>query len=97
MAGIGMSLPALNAKSARTAEVEEGVLKREFEARVLYGAFRRSVNGVLLYGAIRDKAGLLRDFRILMVNPAGEKLLGMSAVDLVGWSWKERFPEAASD
>jgi two-component system, sensor histidine kinase and response regulator len=56
-----------------------------------------SLDGVIVYEAERDEAGAIRDFRFTMVNPTAEKLLGMTASDLLGRSLIETFPSIVTD
>ena len=57
----------------------------------------RSLDGIIVYEAIRDESGVLRDLRFEMINPAAEKLIGRSAVDLIGHTFLEKLPTAAED
>lgn len=53
-------------------------------------------DGIIVFEAIRDDAGVPRDLRFAMVNPATEMLTRMEARDLIGQTLLEKFPSAAS-
>jgi len=56
-----------------------------------------SLDGVMVLESIRDKEGVLRDFRLLMVNPATEKLLRQDSSNLLGQTMLEKFPNIIAD
>ena len=56
----------------------------EENRRLLHGVLKNAVDGIVAYEVIRDDQGVLMDFRFLLVNPAAERLLGQSALQLVG-------------
>jgi PAS domain S-box-containing protein len=70
--------------------------EREKSESRLYAIFKGSPDGIVVFEAVRDEAGLVRDFRFVMVNPAVETLLHMNASDLIDQSWVEKFPSDAS-
>jgi PAS domain S-box-containing protein len=56
-----------------------------------------SIDGVIVYDAIRNEAGVLKDFRFTMINPAAEKMMRMKASDLLGKTILEKFPSVGTD
>ena len=56
-----------------------------------------SIDGVIVYAAIRDRAGEVVDFRFEMVNPAAERLMGMTASELLGRTLLQKFPHTVQD
>lgn len=65
------------------------------EADARYRAlFNAMLNPFCLHEAIRDETGRVVDFRYLEVNPAFEKLTGLTSNQLVGRSVLEVFPQA---
>jgi signal transduction histidine kinase/DNA-binding response OmpR family regulator/CHASE3 domain sensor protein/HPt (histidine-containing phosphotransfer) domain-containing protein len=56
-----------------------------------------SLDGMTVYEAVRDKLGVIRDLRFTMVNPAAEKLMDKTSVELVGQTLLETFPSAGRD
>ncbi len=54
--------------------------------------FREMLNGFALHEIICDAAGTPVDYRFLAVNPAFERLIGLSANALVGHTAREAFP-----
>ena len=56
-----------------------------------------SIDGVVVYAAIRDRAGEVVDFRFEMVNPAAERLMGMTASELLGRTLLAKFPNSVQD
>ncbi|MEI9998861.1 MAG: PAS domain-containing protein [Verrucomicrobiota bacterium] len=64
---------------------------------LLDGVLRNSVDGVIACQAVRDAQGNLEDFRVLLVNPAAERLLGRRLQDLVGRGLLEASPDIILD
>ena len=56
-----------------------------------------SIDGVIVYVAIRDRAGEVVDFRFEMINPAAERLMGMTASEVVGRTLLQKFPSTMQD
>ena len=56
-----------------------------------------SLDGVIVYEAVRKKSGQLVDLRFVMVNPAAEKLMNMTASKLIGRQMRELFPSTVTD
>ncbi|HSN87322.1 MAG TPA: ATP-binding protein [Thermoanaerobaculia bacterium] len=68
----------------RLAEVPESLL-----ASVVEG----SLAGVMVYRSIRDGAGEIFDFDLLLVNPAALRMLGRPASDFLGRRMSEVYPD----
>ena len=51
---------------------------------LLHRVLDASTNGIVAAAALRDVAGAIEDFEIILVNPAAERMLKKAAVDLVG-------------
>ncbi len=54
--------------------------------------FREMLNGFALHEIIYDAGGYPADYRFLAVNPAFERMTGLSAKDIIGRSVKEIMP-----
>lgn len=63
-------------------------VEREFET-----LFRQMLDGFALHEIILDEAGQPADYRFLAVNPAFERMTGLSASDTVGRTVLEVMPE----
>ena len=78
-------------------------LRRSAETGLRYSRERlttilnSSLDGVILYEAVRDKAGVIRDFRFAMVNPATERLMRQDSSELLGHTLLEKFPNVITD
>jgi two-component system sensor histidine kinase/response regulator len=79
--------------SARKRAEKELAESRERLNTILNG----SIDGVVVYEAIRDRAGEVVDFRFEMVNPAAERLMGMTASELLGRTLLAKFPNTVQD
>lgn len=55
--------------------------------------FARMIDGFALHEVVRDAEGRAMDYRFLEVNPAFERLTGLSAAQVVGRTQKEVLPE----
>jgi len=60
------------------------------------GLFTHMSNGFALHQAIRDASGKMIDYRFLEVNPAYEKMTGLSRENLLGKRVKEVLPKTES-
>jgi len=89
---IGFLGVATDVTARKKAEQESKVSGERLNA-ILNG----SLDGVIVYESIRDDAGVLRDLRFAMVNPATEKLMRMDAYDLIGHTLLEIFPNVVAD
>ncbi len=67
---------------------EERRLKQDYEI-----LFREMLNGFALHEIICDKSGTPVDYRFLAVNPAFERMTGLTADQAVGGTVLEIFPE----
>src|SRR5450631_1590658 len=54
--------------------------------------FREMFDGFALHEIIRDAAGIPVDYRFIAVNPAFERMTGLSAASIVGHTVKEILP-----
>ncbi|MES3628604.1 MAG: PAS domain-containing protein [Longimonas sp.] len=62
---------------------------------VLSSVLTSSLDGIVVYSAVRDTRGTIVDFECVLVNPQGEKLLKISAEEMVGTKLLELLPEHA--
>ena len=78
---------------------ERKTVERELEKSTarLEAIFRGSPDGIVVFEAIRDEAGVLRDLRFAMVNPAAERLTRVSASGLIGVHFTQKLPAAPPD
>ncbi|AUD00421.1 PAS domain-containing protein [Spirosoma pollinicola] len=53
-------------------------------AHVLEETFNASINGITVFEAICDEAGMVTDFRFVMINEAGLRMSGYKREDLLG-------------
>jgi two-component system sensor histidine kinase/response regulator len=56
-----------------------------------------SLDGIIVYEAVRDTAGVLKDFRFMMINPASERLMRIGAYELLGHTLLKKFPNVVAD
>lgn len=71
--------------------------ERDRSSKELQAVLTNSLDGVVVLDAVRDHAGVIRDFRYTMVNPAAEKMMRMPAAALLGRTMLEVFPFVAAD
>lgn len=71
-------------------QIESTLRHNEVRYRML---FRQMLNGFALHEIICDKAGKPVDYRFVEINPAFEKLTGLSAVQVIGKTVREVLPE----
>jgi PAS domain S-box-containing protein len=79
--------------TARKRAEKELAKSRERLNTILNG----SIDGIIVYESVRDRAGELVDFRMEMVNPAAERLIGMAASQLLGRTLLQKFPNTVQD
>ncbi len=72
----------------------EAIERSEQKYRLL---FTKMLNGFSFHEMIYDKDGTACDYRFLEVNPAFEKLTGLSAQGCIGKTLREVFPETDVD
>ncbi|OLY92451.1 PAS domain S-box-containing protein [Cnuella takakiae] len=72
----------------RTGELEQS-------QAFLKSVLNRTQNGIITYQPIRNKAGIITDFRITFINDMVTKDLGQSAAGIIGKTMLETFPDAA--
>jgi chemotaxis family two-component system sensor kinase Cph1 len=77
--------------------VEERTRELERSKEHLNAVLDSSLDGIIVYESIRDDAGVLRDLRFVMVNPAAAGLIRRDALDLIGHTLLEILPSAAAD
>jgi signal transduction histidine kinase/DNA-binding response OmpR family regulator len=83
----------LRAVTERKDAEQELARSREQLNAILNG----SLDGVIVFESVRDKAGVLRDLRFTMANPATEKLMREDGSNLLGRTLLEKFPNAVAD
>jgi PAS domain S-box-containing protein len=59
--------------------------------------FKNMINGFVLYDVIRDGQGKAIDVRYIDINPAFERIIGLSREDVIGKTLLEVFPEIGND
>ncbi|MFO8232533.1 MAG: PAS domain-containing protein [Longimonas sp.] len=62
---------------------------------VLSSVLTSSLDGIVVYSAVRDTRGTIVDFECVLVNPQGEKLLKVSAEEIIGARMLDLLPEHA--
>ncbi len=70
-------------------ETEKALTESEFRYRTL---FSKMMEGFALYEIIYDAAGEPSDYRFIAINPAFERVTGLSSTGLIGRTVKEAFP-----
>jgi signal transduction histidine kinase/ActR/RegA family two-component response regulator len=60
--------------------------------RLLDGMLGGALDGAIAYEAVRGARGEIADFRVLLINPAAERMTGRSAADVLGHRLLELFP-----
>jgi PAS domain S-box-containing protein len=93
-AGSAESVIEMNYDITARKKAEQQLEKSEERLKAILNG---SIDGVIVYEAVRDSAGAIKDFRFMMINPAAEKLMRLSASDMIGKTILEKFPSVASD
>ena len=70
-------------------ETEKALTESEFRYRTL---FSEMMEGFALYEIIYDAAGEPSDYRFITINPAFERVTGLTSTSLIGRTVKEAFP-----
>jgi PAS domain S-box-containing protein len=72
--------------------IQKALLEAQQQSELIQRLLDCSINGVYAMEAIRDETGQIRDFRILMANPAAQKIAGLTREELVGKTYLSLFP-----
>ncbi len=73
-------------------QLEEQNRQLQQSQLLLTGVLNSSLDGVAAFAAIRDNQGQIIDFKWLLLNPTGEKMMAGTASELVGQSLLETRP-----
>jgi len=65
-------------------EVKKSQAALEYSQSLLSGVLNSSLDGVMAFEAVRDRQGIIIDFKWLLVNPAAERLVGRTREQLIG-------------
>ena len=73
-------LSAMNGKlSEEISERTRGEDALKLAEALLSGVLTSAMDGVMAFESLRDSSGEIRDFRLLMSNPAAERMVGKTA------------------
>ena len=78
-------------------EIRQAQAQVRFQQGLLDGVLQSAIDGIAVYTAVRDAAGRICDFELVLANAAAERLLGASSPELVGTRLLERHPLARAD
>ena len=73
-------------------ERKQAERKQREADELIRGVMDNSLDGVMLVKSVRDRYGVITDFEILLVNPAGATMMRRSADDLAQKSLLREFP-----
>ncbi|MEQ9238692.1 PAS domain S-box protein [Coleofasciculus sp. E2-BRE-01] len=65
-------------------DVKESQAALEYSQSLLSGVLNSSLDGVMAFEAVRDRQGIITDFKWLLVNPAAERMVGRTREQLMG-------------
>lgn len=83
---------AQQAEERANQQLMEKVAELEVAHGMLNGVLASAVSGIAVLKAIRDGEGRIADFAVQLLNPAGERLLGVSDQQSRGQSLLTRWP-----
>jgi signal transduction histidine kinase len=83
---------AEQAQERANTRLMEKVAELEVAHRRLNGVLASAVSGIAVLEAVRNEQGRITDFVVQLINPAGEKLLGVRHRELRGLSLLTRWP-----
>ena len=71
--------------------------ERESDRALLGGVLNSSIDAVVALRALRDDAGTVRDFEIILINPSGARMAGRGMAEFHGMRLLEVFPNLYAD